>query len=100
MIRAKREQLGLGIGQNVFDNGDPKKFRWDMSEGFWRASILETKKDHQCAKCAEIIRKGSRCASTITFEGAKPTPEDFKRIEYWHPGGRCPRLPVEEEPKY
>ena len=92
------EQLNLYPGQNIFEEAEPKKLRWEKSEGNWRAAVFKTKKEHQCAKCENIIPKDSHAVITLDFEGLKPKDEDFRRIQYWHPPKVCPELPIEHEP--
>ena len=93
------ERPGLYPGQNIFEEKEPKKLRWEEYPGHWRAVVFNTRKEHICAKCGGTLPVDSKVSVTLDFEGLRPKPEDFKsKIQYWHPNARCPEPPIEDEP--
>ncbi|HEY4506833.1 MAG TPA: hypothetical protein VJH71_01570 [Candidatus Paceibacterota bacterium] len=85
------EQLEIIDTKNEGDESILRS-RWDKSSGFWKSPVFKTEKEHACAKCGNTLPIGSALHKSVTFDGVRPTQDDFKnRIEYWHPHGRCPK---------
>ncbi len=83
------EQLKLYQKPVTKEQLEHKKLRWEKYPTFWKSVVMETKKDHICARCEKTILENSHAEVTVDLEGGKP---DFKTAKYWHPGGECPKI--------
>ena len=77
----------LEIFQNRMPEEEFKKLRWDKRETFWLAIVFNTRKEHICARCENLIPQNSPAEITVDLENGKP---DFSKTQYWHPNEKCP----------
>lgn len=57
--------------------------------------FVRPKEARKCAKCGQMIPGGSLAVKLAPLKKGKPVAEEIK---YFHPEGRCPEFPVEDEP--
>ena len=87
----EQPNLYRGRSLDVEDLGEPKKLKWIKQPTFWKTMVYNTRKEHVCSRCEKIILKDNRAEITVDVKDAKPPEENFKKAQYWHSGGTCPK---------